>query len=82
MSATPAANWREFAACRGLNPEQFYDQKVEARAKEICRQCAVAEPCLAYALRREAKWGVFGGLSPSERRTLLKHLREGAGDSA
>lgn len=44
----------------------------ERRAKAICAQCSVREPCLAYALRIREPHGVWGGLTESERRPLIE----------
>jgi WhiB family redox-sensing transcriptional regulator len=38
--------------------EDLYDV---ARAKAICRKCAVRDLCLSGALERQEPWGVWGG---------------------
>jgi WhiB family redox-sensing transcriptional regulator len=43
----------------------------EARAKAICSVCAVREECLDFALRVREPYGIWGGLTESERRELL-----------
>jgi WhiB family redox-sensing transcriptional regulator len=67
--------WLSDAACRTENPELFFpagDSNLVGvavmRAKEICRRCPVATPCLEFALATDQKVGVWGGLSESERR--------------
>ena len=40
----------------------FSDQLDQiARAKAICQECPVIEPCLDGALERREPWGVWGG---------------------
>ncbi len=44
----------------------------EQRAKEMCRRCPVIEECRSHALDVGEPYGVWGGLSESERDLLLK----------
>ncbi|KAA3425055.1 redox-responsive transcriptional regulator WhiB3, partial [Mycobacterium tuberculosis] len=44
----------------------------EQRAKEMCRRCPVIEACRSHALEVGEPYGVWGGLSESERDLLLK----------
>ena len=39
-------------------------------AKAVCRNCPVWAECLGYALERDEAFGIWGGLSPRERRHL------------
>lgn len=67
--------WMEEAACLGVDPELFFrehDQhefgQLSSRfAKAVCATCPVAAECLAHALALDARYGIFGGLSASER---------------
>jgi WhiB family redox-sensing transcriptional regulator len=73
-------NWREFAACRGIDPELFfcvagrgtklYAAQV-AQAKTVCSLCPVREECLRFALAR-IPIGVAGGLDEYERAALRR----------
>ena len=73
--------WQVKAACRGPHAEVFFppatferkDDKDarELRAKAICRQCAVIEDCLEYAVRIREPHGIWGGLNELERKVLL-----------
>jgi WhiB family redox-sensing transcriptional regulator len=72
-------NWRDRAACVGVDPELFFPtgdsgpalvQLVEA--KSYCRRCEVAEPCLRWAIDSGQDTGVWGGTSEEERRTLRR----------
>jgi WhiB family redox-sensing transcriptional regulator len=75
--------WQAKAACRGpqavvfFPPSQFERKEEKAereeRAKAICAQCGVREPCLSYALRIREQHGIWGGLNELERKQLLAH---------
>ncbi|WP_407662754.1 WhiB family transcriptional regulator [Mycolicibacterium helvum] len=43
----------------------------EQRAKQICWSCPVLEACRRYALNAHEPYGIWGGLTPSERRQAL-----------
>lgn len=45
------------------------DQK---RARAICLGCPVRSQCLAEALDNRIEWGVWGGMTERERRSLLR----------
>ena len=66
--------WRLFAACRSADPDLFFpisdsgpalEQAVEAKA--ICATCRVRRECLAFALRTQQVYGIWGGASEEER---------------
>jgi WhiB family redox-sensing transcriptional regulator len=71
--------WRDDAICSSTDPEAFYPDKGNSSrdAKTICALCPVQPDCLDYALRRDERFGVWGGLSERERRSL-KRQRRGA----
>ncbi|MFD5246798.1 WhiB family transcriptional regulator [Amycolatopsis sp. NPDC058340] len=67
------------AACRGEDPELFFPvtetgpgARQAARAKAVCVRCPVVSACLAYAVDNGLAHGVFGGLTGSERRHLIR----------
>jgi WhiB family redox-sensing transcriptional regulator len=69
-------SWRLHAACRGVDTELFYFPEGErglARAsreraaRAICTICPVKAPCAAYALQHHERYGVWGGLTESDR---------------
>ena len=69
--------WRAWAACRGMDPDLFFIEKIEgmheriAAARAVCDICPVIDDCLEYALAQEAKLiGFWGGLSERERKKL------------
>jgi WhiB family redox-sensing transcriptional regulator len=70
-----ARYWREFAACRTLDPDLFFPisslgKSLEqvTRAKAVCVQCPVRRECLAFALRTHQTYGIWGGMTEEERR--------------
>lgn len=80
-------DWQLRAACRGMDSELFFraDQERgaeradrEARAKQVCRGCAVLAQCREHALATEEQFGVWGGLSETERAALLRSRRDAA----
>ena len=44
--------------------------KRQAEAKAICATCPMTAACLALALANECEFGIFGGLTPAERKAL------------
>lgn len=71
--------WMDDAACAETDPDLFFPEldslwKV-AVAKKICDGCPVKMECLEYALRNRFDEGIFGGLSPSSRRALLRKVK-------
>ena len=69
--------WRTRAACRGLDPDLFFQERGEnsAPAKAICSGCPVAAQCLEYALTAYVRQGVWGGLTDQELRLLRRRRR-------
>lgn len=68
-----SADWRDRARCAEADPEAFYPDKGESSlaAKRICARCDVRDDCLQEALERGERFGIWGGTSPRQRRTLL-----------
>ncbi|MGW1893425.1 WhiB family transcriptional regulator [Streptomyces sp. NPDC002004] len=73
-------NWQMHASCRGLDSTLFFhpaDERGEdhaqrvQRAKRICLGCPVRVQCLEHALKAREMYGVWGGLTERERRSLL-----------
>ncbi|HVM35315.1 MAG TPA: WhiB family transcriptional regulator [Actinomycetota bacterium] len=77
IPAAEQAAWRELAACRHIPVDFFYpptDAEAEP-AKIVCRGCPVTELCLERALAADERFGVWGGLTPAERRSLVARRR-------
>jgi WhiB family redox-sensing transcriptional regulator len=63
--ALETVDW-SLASCRsgeGSLLELFFSEQLDdiARAKGICAECALREPCLEGAVDRREPWGVWGG---------------------
>jgi WhiB family transcriptional regulator, redox-sensing transcriptional regulator len=72
-------NWLHDAACRGMELSIFYRpdnergasaRRHDLRAKAICADCPVRRSCLEWALATPEPYGVWGGMTPDERRQL------------
>lgn len=64
--------WQEYALCAQTDPELFFPEKGGStrEAKRVCTNCDVRVECLAYALDKDERFGIWGGLSERERRRL------------
>lgn len=82
-SGEPLPDWRSHAACRGyaahIDPWDADpgDRVVSPTAAAFCKQCPVRRECLLEGLRSDkmngdVAYGVWGGLSPKERRALVR----------
>lgn len=74
-------DWTDAALCRGADQDQFYPDPgrgaraaYEAAKEAYCLGCSVRLPCLrrglageTQAFQRQGRYGLFGGLTPSER---------------
>ena len=65
------------AACRRGDLEVWFDHDQELRniAIAICQTCPVKVECLAYALEHRMDYGIWGGKTERERRTILNKVR-------
>jgi WhiB family redox-sensing transcriptional regulator len=70
------ARWRDFAACRGLDPNVFHPERgaETTSPKSVCVECSVKTECLSFALTNYEKHGIWGGLSERERRAIRGQL--------
>lgn len=66
--------WMADAACTRVDNDLFYPEKgVPSKdAKKVCVGCISREQCLQYAMERNERWGVWGGLSERERASLRR----------
>lgn len=64
--------WMDGAVCAQTDPNSFFPEKGEPvkDAKKVCQGCEVVAECLAYALRNNERFGVWGGLTERQRRKL------------
>lgn len=74
--------WQQQAACRGIGTDAFFPERNKEsgrirqgqylEAKRICDQCPVRAECLDFALRENLRGGMYGGLTPRQRRELFR----------
>jgi WhiB family transcriptional regulator, redox-sensing transcriptional regulator len=74
-------SWQPVALCRGSHSHLFFPpstaerkeerERREMRAKSICNVCPVNSECLEYALTIREPYGIWGGLTETERRGML-----------
>lgn len=76
-------HWTEDANCSGVEMEVFFPKSQDDDrfdlAKEYCQSCRVKRECLLLAINNEDhddRWGVFGGLTPAERRQARHKKRK------
>jgi WhiB family redox-sensing transcriptional regulator len=71
-----ALSWQERALCAQTDPESFFPEKGGStrEAKRICVGCEVRAECLEYALAKDERFGIWGGLSERERRRLKRRV--------
>lgn len=71
--------WMAQATCRDRNDDTFYphptDIHTQREAKRICIDCPVRTQCLTHAMETDEPWGVWGGLTPRERRDIQRSGR-------
>lgn len=74
-------DWQMRARCRGVDSSVFFSpegergrarSEREQRAKLLCRDCPVLNMCREHALAVAEPFGVWGGLSETERQSLLE----------
>lgn len=75
-------SWQPVALCRGSHSHLFFPpntaerkeerERREMRAKSICKVCPVNAECLAYALEIREPYGIWGGLTETERRGMYQ----------
>ena len=74
-------SWRSEARCRDLDSALFFSpdgergptrRRRERAAKAVCARCPVQEECAAFALANHEPYGVWGGLTETEREALWR----------
>ena len=61
--------WMRRGECRNLPVSFFYIETTTGinRAKKVCANCSVLDECRSFAIRTREGYGVWGGLTASER---------------
>jgi WhiB family transcriptional regulator, redox-sensing transcriptional regulator len=79
-------DWMSGGLCAQADPEVWFPDKGGASgpAKRVCNgrpatdvaegrePCPVRDQCLRYALDNDVRFGIWGGLSEKERRSLIR----------
>ncbi len=70
--------WHLDAACRGMTPDLFYPERGDstAEARSVCQGCPVQGQCLAFAVTRNERHGIWGDTSVRQRRNLRRQVGE------
>ena len=78
-------SWRDQGACLG-HEDLFYSaddeskgerRRKEERAKSVCAVCPVLDTCRQFAMESRELYGVWGGLTESDRHKLAGRHRTG-----
>lgn len=72
-------SWREAAACVDSNTDFFPDPAdigAISAAKAVCATCPVAGECLTWAIETNQTMGIWGGHTPTERRSIRRRWLE------
>jgi WhiB family redox-sensing transcriptional regulator len=72
--------WADRGLCAEVDAELWFPEKggSSRQAKMICRACPVRIECLNFALDRNERFGIYGGLTERERRDLKRASRKAA----
>lgn len=80
--ATATSDWRHDALCRDEPQELFFpigyvgqaNEAQVAEAKSVCRRCPSSADCATWAIDNGMADGIWGGLTPDERRALRRRF--------
>ncbi len=76
--------WQYEGVCRDLDSDLFFHPEGErgparrrraANAKAICESCPVIQECRSHALASKEPYGIWGGTTEEERRSLIAQKR-------
>ena len=74
-------DWQMKGLCRGVDSSFFFHPdgergparaQREARAKAMCARCPVLEQCRSHAMAVQEPYGIWGGMSESERESAVR----------
>jgi len=73
--------WHKDAACYRQGDELFFHdgragaKPAEDAAKQVCNDpCPVKAECMRASLEKRERYGVWGGLTPRERKNIFKQI--------
>lgn len=60
--------------CAQVDPELFFPDSLSTinKAKRICGQCHLKDPCLKFALEHDEHFGIWGGVTAAEREKMAR----------
>lgn len=64
--------------CQQTGPELWFQEHGTSSyriARSLCNRCPVRVKCLDFALKNSEEFGMWGGLSPTERKLLRRGNR-------
>jgi WhiB family redox-sensing transcriptional regulator len=70
--------WADDAACKNTPIEMWFNDfgcHTDADALRMCRRCPVMNNCRKYAIDNSLTDGIWGGLTPDQRKTYTKRLK-------
>ena len=68
-------DWARDGACTTVDPEIFFGDSRDhpfGEAIAVCSTCPVIDQCLDYAITANIRYGVWGGLTPSQRQQMSR----------
>ena len=72
-------DWMNNGSCKEVDGDMWFAEGtnfiVTKIAKKICGECRVVDQCLQYALENRIEYGVWGGLTIQERKSLLRRSK-------
>ncbi|MFY1679526.1 MULTISPECIES: WhiB family transcriptional regulator [unclassified Streptomyces] len=76
----PVPAWQDAALCAQTGADFFFPEPGSSvrEAKRICGLCPIRSTCLEYALERDERFGVWGGLSETERLAIRRESARAA----
>lgn len=76
-------SWQDNAHCRNTGidffPETAYNTKA-IPAMELCESCPVKQRCLDFAMVNNINWGIWGGKTAPNRRSMKRYRYPRYGD--
>lgn len=78
LDVTDSEDWKNYGACVGTDADLFFpDDATNSQAKAICAGCVVREKCLAHALTVPELYGIWGGKTARQRRSMRARRARG-----
>jgi hypothetical protein len=73
-------DWLQKAYCNNKPTKDFFpgqgDTTVKKVIQENCNNCEVKQPCLNYAIKNSIRYGIWGGTSERQRRSLRREYKK------